>query len=380
MVKTKKKRIAILTGGGDCPGLNVAIKTVAQYAMNTYGWEVIGVKNALNGIVSDIKFSDTDVDSDIIKFFPAYSFGEYVRQGGTFLGSFKQLKHGKYKKVKNDEELVATMLPDFKRNIKKFHIDGLIATGGDGTMFMINYLCEKCGIPFVGIPKTIDNDTPGTEISIGFSSAVDSIVNAMDSIFWTAKGHKRTIVTQVMGRDTGHLAMHAGVASSADVILVPEIPYTIKGVVNHLREIQKREHRDYFIVVVAEGAGLENGKPLPKDSGYSVAEYVSKAIQDAGIDSRSGNLGYIQRGGLPNGYDRMLASELAVMAVDLMASGKTAVMAGMQHGKPTEVPLKKVCKKETRGLNLSSPIIDTAIKTGIYIGEVGKIIKKSKAK
>ena len=378
MIKSKKKRIAILTGGGDCPGLNVVIKTVAQYAMNHYGWDVIGVKNALNGIVSDIKFSDTDVDSDIVKFFPAYSFGEYVRQGGTFLGSFKQIKHGKYKNVKNDEELVAVMLPDFKRNIKKFHIDGLIATGGDGTMFMLNYLCEKCGIPFVGIPKTIDNDTPGTEISIGFSSAVDVIVNAMDSIFWTAKGHKRTIVTQVMGRDTGHLAMHAGIASSADIILVPEIPYTIKGIVNHLKEVQKREHRDYFIVVVAEGAGIENGKPLPKDSGYTVAEYIAKSISDAGFEARADNLGYIQRGGLPNGYDRMLASELAVMAIDLMANGKTAVMAGMQHGKPAEVPLKKVCKKETRGLNLTSPIVDTAIKTGVYIGDISKIMGKKK--
>lgn len=220
--KNIKKKIGILTGGGDCPGLNMVIKTVAQYAMNKYGWEVVGVKNAINGIVSDVKLSGED--SDIIEFSPSFSFSEYVRQGGTFLGSFKKIKTKRYRNVQNDEDLVSVMLPTFRKNIKEFNIDGLIATGGDGTMFMLNYLCEKSKIPFVGIPKTIDNDTPGTEISIGFSSAVDAIVNAMDSIFWTAKGHRRAIVTQVMGRDTGHLAMHSGVASCADIILVPEIP------------------------------------------------------------------------------------------------------------------------------------------------------------
>ena len=369
--KNIKKKIGILTGGGDCPGLNMAIKTVAQYAMNKYGWEVVGVKNAINGIVSDVKLSGED--SDIIEFGPSFSFSEYVRQGGTFLGSFKKIKTKRYRNVQNDEDLVSVMLPTFRKNIKEFNIDGLIATGGDGTMFMLNYLCEKSKIPFVGIPKTIDNDTPGTEISIGFSSAVDAIVNAMDSIFWTAKGHRRAIVTQVMGRDTGHLAMHSGVASCADVILVPEIPYTLSGIIKKIKDIKTKEKRDYFVIVVAEGAGLEKGKPLPKSADYTVAEYIAKALDKAGIEARADNLGYIQRGGLPNGYDRMLAAELAVLAVDLMADGQSAVMAGMKDGKPAKVPLKNVCKKETRGLNLSSPIVKTAIKSGIYIGDVKKV-------
>lgn len=369
--KNIKKKIGILTGGGDCPGLNMVIKTVAQYAMNKYGWEVVGVKNAINGIVSDVKLSGED--SDIIEFSPSFSFSEYVRQGGTFLGSFKKIKTKRYRNVQNDEDLVSVMLPTFKKNIKEFNIDGLIATGGDGTMFMLNYLCEKSKIPFVGIPKTIDNDTPGTEISIGFSSAVDAIVNAMDSIFWTAKGHRRAIVTQVMGRDTGHLAMHSGVASCADIILVPEIPYTLSGIIKKIKDIKAKEKRDYFIIVVAEGAGLEKGKPLPKSADYTVAEYIAKTLDKAGIEARADNLGYIQRGGLPNGYDRMLAAELAVLAVDLMADGQSAVMAGMKDGKPAKVPLKNVCKKETRGLNLSSPIVKTAIKSGIYIGDVKKV-------
>ena len=363
----KRKRIAILTGGGDCPGLNMAIKSIAQYAMNKYGWEVIGVKNALNGLIDDIKF-DGD-DADIISFSPSFSFSEYVRQGGTFLGSFKKIKTKKFKAVKNDEELVNVMLPFFKKHIKELNIDGMIATGGDGTMFMLNFLCEKTKIPFVGIPKTIDNDTPGTEISIGFSSAVDACVNALDSIFWTAKSHRRVIVTQVMGRNTGHLAMHSGVASGVDVILTPEISYTLSGIIKKIKSIKTTEKRDYAIIVVAEGAGREKGRALPKNADYTVAEYIAKALDGVGIEARADNLGYIQRGGLPNGYDRMLAAELGVLAVDLIADGSTAVMAGMKDGKPTKVPLKNVCKKETRGLNLSSPIVKTAKKMGIYIGE-----------
>lgn len=363
----KKKCIAILTGGGDCPGLNMAIKAVSQYAMNKYGWEVMGVKNALNGLLDEIKF-DGD-DADIIPFTPSFSFSEYVRQGGTFLGSFRKLKTKKFKDVKSDEELVEVMLPFFKKHIKELNIDGMIATGGDGTMFMLNFLCEKVKIPFVGIPKTIDNDTPGTEISIGFSSSVDACVNALDSIFWTAKGHRRAIVTQVMGRNTGHLAMHSGVASCADVILTPEIPYTLSGVIKKVKSLKTLEKRDYAVIVVAEGAGLEKGKPLPKNADYTVAEYIAKALDKAGIEARADNLGYIQRGGLPNGYDRMLAAELGVLAVDLMAEGHTAVMAGMKDGKPAKVLLKNVCKKETRGLNLSSPIVKTAKNLGIYIGE-----------
>ncbi len=366
--KSKKKRIAILTGGGDCPGLNMVIKTVSQYAMNKYGWEVIGVKNALNGLLNEIKF-DGD-DADLIKFLPSFPFSEYIRQGGTFLGSFKKLKTKRFKDINTDEKLVDVMLPLFKKHIKDLNIDGLIATGGDGTMFMLNFLCEKTKIPFVGIPKTIDNDTPGTEISIGFSSAVDACVNALDSIFWTAKGHRRAIVTQVMGRDTGHLAMHAGVSSGADIILVPEIPYTLSGIVKKIKQIKTLEKRDYFLIVVAEGCGLEKGKSLPKNANYTVAEYIVKALDKEKIDARADELGYIQRGGLPNGYDRMLAAELAVLAVDMMAEGQSAVMAGMKDGKPAKVLLKNVCKKETRCLDLNSPIVKTAVKTGIYIGEL----------
>lgn len=364
----KKKRIAVLTGGGDCPGLNMVIKTVSQYAMNKYGWEVVGVKNALNGLLNEIKFDGPD--ADLIEFSPAFSFAEYVRQGGTFLGSFRKIKTKRFKDVNTDEQLVEVMLPLFKKHIKELNIDGLIATGGDGTMFMLNFLCEKVKIPFVGIPKTIDNDTPGTEISVGFSSAVDACVNALDSIFWTAKGHRRAIVTQVMGRNTGHLAMHAGVASCADIILVPEIPYTLNGILKKVRAIKNIEKRDYFMIVVAEGCGLEKGQPLPKNATYTVADYIAKALDKEHIEARSDNLGYLQRGGLPNGYDRMLASELAVLAVDLMADGQSAVMAGMKDGKPAKIPLKNVCKKETRKLDLNSAIVKTALKMGIYIGDI----------
>lgn len=365
--KIEKKKIAVFTGGGDCPGLNMAIKAVAQYAMIHYGWEVIGIKNALNGILGDD--SILNKDGELVSLTRDFPFDSFVREGGTFLGAYRKMRTKAYEKVKNDEELVAVMLPYFIKNIKEFNIDGIIATGGDGTMFMINYLCEKAKIPFVGIPKTIDNDTPGTEISIGFSSAVDACISAMDNIYWTAKSHHRAICVEVMGRNTGHLAMHSGLASCADVILVPEIPYKIDNIEKHLKDIMKHEGRDYFIIVVAEGAGAENSKPLPKNYN-SVSEYIAKELNKRGIEIRSDVLGYLQRGGQANGYDRMLAAELSTMAVDLMANGETAVIAGMKDGKPTKIPLKNVCNKETRGLDLKSPIIRTAKSLGIYIGEL----------
>ncbi len=365
--KITKKRIGILTGGGDCPGLNMAIKAVAQYAMKQYGWEVVGVENALNGIVGD----DTLKSSGLVKMDMTFPFGDLVRQGGTFLGAYRKIRRKEYAHVKNDEQLVQAMLPEFLENVKKLNIDGLIATGGDGTMFMINYLCERAKIPFVGIPKTIDNDVPGAEISLGFSSAVDAIVEALDKIYWTAKDHHRAIVVQVMGRDTGHLAVHSGIGAGADVILVPEIPYTLAGIVKKIKDVMATEKRDYFIVVVAEGAGAEKGKKLPPKY-RSVAEYITDALMKAGIEARSDVFGYIQRGSMPNGYDRMIATELAVMAVDFMAEGDTAVIAGMKDGKPTKIPLKSVCKKETRVVDLKSPIIKTLVKLGTYIGEIKK--------
>ncbi len=365
----QKKRIAIFTGGGDCPGLNMVIKAVSQYAIFHYGWEVIGVKNALNGILGDTTIITKN--SELIELKADFPFDSFVRQGGTFLGAYRKMRTKAYENVKTDEELVAVMLPKFKKNIKELNIDGIIATGGDGTMFMVNYLCEKAKIPFVGIPKTIDNDTPGTEISIGFSSAVDACISAMDNIYWTAKSHHRAICVEVMGRNTGHLAMHSGLASCADVILVPEIPYKIANIAKHLKNIMKEEERDYFIIVVAEGAGAENGKNLPKNYN-SVAEYIANELKKYSIEIRSDVLGYLQRGGQANGYDRMLAAELGTMAVDLMANGESAVIAGMKDGKPTKIPLKNVCKKETRGLDLKSPIVKTVQNLGIYIGELKK--------
>ncbi len=369
----KAKKIGVLTSGGDCPGLNMAVKVISQYAMQKHGWEVIGIKNAINGILSDIKILEDS--PTIINFTPTFPFNSFVRQGGTFLGSYRRIKTKLYKDVQTDEELVKVMLPRFKKQIKKLGIDGLIATGGDGSMYMLNFLCGEAKIPFVGIPKTIDNDNPGTDISIGFSTAVDTCIDALDKIFWTAKGHRRAMVTEVMGRSAGHLAMHSGVGACADVILVPEIPYKLSNVIKKIRQVISVEEKDYFLIVVAEGCGLENGKPLPKGADYTAADYVAKALDDAGIEARSNSLGYLQRGGIPNGYDRMLAAEMSVMAVDLMAEGSGAVMIGMKNGKPTPITLEDVAKKQTRVLDLKSPIVSTAQKMGIYVGELkdGKI-------
>ncbi|MDR2098644.1 MAG: ATP-dependent 6-phosphofructokinase [Rickettsiales bacterium] len=355
----KKKRVGVFTSGGDCAGLNMAVMAVVKRAITGYGWEIIGIEDGQDGLTGA---------SSNFRMGLKMPFGDLIRQGGSFLGAFSRANYKD--KYVGELETRRMITADVAKGIKRLKLDAIIATGGNGTMLFASGFARAAGVAFMGIPKTIDNDTPGSDISIGCNSAVGVCTDALDNIYWTAKSHRRAIVTEVMGRDTGHLALAAGVSSNADAILVPEIPYTIDGVVKKLKSVRKTEGREHFLIVAAEGAGAEKGEKLDAQHYGNVAKYVELKLDKAGFTVRSNQLGHIQRGSLPSAFDRQLASMLSTFAVDTLASGRhKCAMVGMRDGKFVVNDLSHFDKAATRFLSTKSKIVRTACDLGIYIGE-----------
>ena len=355
----KKKRIGVFTSGGDCAGLNMAIAAVAKAGIEKHGWEMVGVCDGQDGLMAEAPSFVMGLD---------FPFDDILRQGGSFLGAFNRSNNKTA--YLGELEMIRSLKDKFAKGVKKLKLDGLIGTGGNGGLLYVNQFARAAGIPFVGIPKTVDNDVPHTDVCIGFDSAVNVCMNAIDNIYWTAKSHRRAIITEVMGRDTGHLAMHSGVAAKVDVILTPEIPYTIKGVLARIERVRKFEDKQHFLIVVAEGAGAEKGKKLDHARHGGVAEYVESKLVEAGIKCRSNELGYMQRGSVPSSYDRNLAAVFGAYAVEAFASGARAAMVARRNGKLAVVDLSKINRAETRYLDPKSDIVRAAVGLGIYIGEL----------
>ncbi len=328
MASDKKMKIGILTAGGDCPGLNAAIRGVGKTAALKYGMEVYGFSSGYLGLVNNEYKQLTLRDLSGI-----------LTVGGTILGTsrekpFKHKEYDKYVRKKPDQ---------IKENYDKLGLDCVVCIGGNGTMKTAMKLQEQ-GINVVGVPKTIDNDVWGTDMTFGFDSAVNIATEAIDRIHTTANSHKRIMVVEVMGHDTGWLTLYSGVAGGGDVILIPEIPYdrTI------LRDyILKRydEGKPYSIVVVAEGIYVpprKDGAKRNKSAGNYIAEIIEK---DTGLETRPTILGYIQRGGSPSPADRILASELGAYTAQMISEGRFGEMAAQKNGKIISIPLKKVAGK-----------------------------------
>ena len=355
----KKKRIGVFTSGGDCAGLNMAITAVVKAGMENHGWEMVGVCDGQDGLMAEAPHFTFTSD---------YPFDDVIRQGGSFLGAFNR-SNNKIEYL-GELEMIRSMTERFVKGVKKLRLDGLIGTGGNGGLLFLNRFATAANLPFVGIPKTVDNDVPRTDFCLGFDSAVNACMNAIDSIYWTAKSHRRAIITEVMGRDTGHLAMHSGVAAKVDAILIPELPYTIKGVLKRIEQAKRHEGKKHFLIVVAEGAGAEKGSPLKDSRHGGVAQYIEEKLVAEGIKCRSNDLGYMQRGSMPTAFDRNLAAEFGTFAVDVFASGSRAVMVAKRNGKLVTVDLSKYNRAETRYLDTKSDIVQAAQGLGIYIGEV----------
>ena len=358
------KRIGILTSGGDCAGLNAVIRAVTLRAINQYGWQVYGLRDGTLGLMKD--------PIDVVELKTSNFDGNLLRMGGTFLGSNnKGNLYGKITRSGKEIEISDLIIDSFK----KLELDALIGIGGDGSLKLLQSLTKKGNINFIGIPKTIDNDVKHNELSIGYDTAVDVATNALDMLQPTAASHRRAMILEVMGRDAGHIALNAGIAGGADVILIPEIPYSIKGIAKHIEKI-RGEGRNHALLVVAEAVKKEDGKK-------ATVKFVDGEVRLGGIGSYLGDkiykltdaetrvtvLGHVQRGAQPTHRDRLIASAFGVKAVDLIANGKFNRVVVWQDRSVKDVSLNDIAGK-SQTLSKNDPLIEVATALGIYIGDI----------
>lgn len=356
----RKKRIGVLTGGGDCPGLNPAIRAVTKTAIFCHGLEVIGILDGFDGLINNRtkKLSWEDVSG-------------ILTLGGTILGTSNIANPFAYGEEKKDVSKKAL------KNFCDLKLNALICLGGDGTLHIAERFYQM-GMPVVGIPKTIDNDVSATDFTLGFDSAVAVATESIDNVHNTAESHHRVMMVEVMGRYTGWLALHAGVTGGGDVILIPEIPFDINEVCQKLERRSKLGKR-FSIVVVAEGVRLQDSKKLVIERevkastdpirlggvSYRIADQIEKATN---LETRVIILGHLQRGGKPTPFDRILATQFGKQAVDLVMSGKFGCMTSLQCGEVTSVPIQSGITT-LKKVPLDSPLIQVAKAVGMCFGD-----------
>ena len=360
----KIKKIGVLTSGGDCGGLNAAIRSIFLTAKKSYNMEVHGIKNGTLGLIK----RPLDVEKLTYKSFKGF----LINQGGTFLGTnskgnpFKFYKNGKYVDV--TKKIISAY--------NTLNLDGLIVIGGDGSMKILKKIAEIGNLKIVGIPKTIDNDVGVTEYSIGFQTAVDTATKALDSLQSTAASHRRAMILEVMGRDAGHIALNAGIAGGADIILIPEIDYTIDGVIEKLYEIKKNKI-GHSLIIVAESVKKENGgnvlNSYNKQKRFGgIGHYIAQEImKKTDFECRVTSLGHIQRGATPVAIDRILASAFGACAVDLIAQRKFNRLVVWQDRKVVDVSIDEGIK-DYRQVKKEDTLFKTALSLGIYLGNKPK--------
>lgn len=333
-----KKLIGILTGGGDCPGLNAVIRAVVRKGIDTYGYEFVGFKDGWKGL---LELETIMLDRDAIR--------GTLHLGGTILGS-SRTNPGK------SPELMEKAV----KNYEAAGLDALIAIGGDDTLGVAVKLYEK-GLNIIGVPKTIDNDLMGTDMTFGFMTAVETATEAIDKLHSTAESHHRAMVVEVMGRQAGWIATYSGLAGGGDVVLIPEIPIDINYVCKLINQ-RKAMGKLYSIVVVAEGCTFEEGAELAtvsceKDEfGHvqlgGIGPRLAKEIEErTGIETRATILGHIQRGGTPTAFDRVLATRYGIAAIDLVHSRDFGKMTALRGNKILAADLKEAVK-ETKTVDL----------------------------
>ncbi len=320
------ERIGIVTGGGDCPGLNAVIRAVAK-ASAKRGWETIGFLGGYEGILEPQRYMELDYQK----------LGSLLTRGGTILGTANRgrfsakVGHGETRRLPQE------LIDGVKAGMQKLNIRGLVSIGGDGSLSIGQQLFEG-GVPLVGVPKTIDNDLEGTVMTFGFDSAVACATDALDRLHTTAESHNRVMVLEVMGRYAGWIALYAGVAGGADVILIPEIPFSYDSVVAKIQEREKAD-KHFTLIIVAEGAREKGGEFVT--AADQVANREARlggigAVVAAELERRTGKesrvcvLGHLQRGGCPTNFDRALCSMFGAEAVELIAAGKYGWMVAYQ--------------------------------------------------
>jgi len=361
--RLKHNRIGVLTSGGDCAGLNAAIRAITYRAIQGYGLSVVGILASTSGLLQrPVRFRELTLDTVTSR---------YLREGGTLL---ETVNKGDPFAYPMPDGSVVDRSREAIEGFQALNLDALIGIGGDGSARILSRLAEEGNIPFIGVPKTIDNDLAETDFAIGYMSAVDICVEAADRLQPTAASHRRTMVLEVMGRDVGWIALATAIASGADVVLVPEIPFNISKVTQHLRAAHARG-QNHALVVCSEGVRLASGETVSHafadgeirygGVGAAIAEIIGK---ETGAETRVTVLGHVQRGGSPCAFDRILASSLGAHAVDLIARGETNRYVVWKDGKATDVPLSEVAGK-TRCLKTDGMLISTARQLGMCLGE-----------
>ena len=356
------QRIGVLTSGGDCAGLNAAIRAVVRRAIQGYGWEVTGIRDGTAGLTHR-PLRHQPLDLGIFT-------GELLRRGGTMLGTVNKGNPFAYPMPDGSSQDLSGR---FVEGFRELGLDALIGIGGDGSMEILGRLARQGDVAFVGIPKTIDNDVPHTEFAIGFATAVTAVVEALDRLQPTAASHNRVMILEVMGRHTGHLALDSGIAGGADVILIPEIPFDLGKVAETIRSVRD-QGRNHALVVCAEAARRVGGEPVYEEDvegrrhyggvGHWIGHEIER-LTDA--ETRVTVLGHVQRGGTPVAMDRILASAFGVHAVDLLASGESGRMVAWQNRAVVDVSIDDVIGR-SRAVDPEGDRVRAARGLGISLG------------
>ena len=364
-----KKRVLILTGGGDCPGLNAVIRGIARSANMTDDWEVLGSVEAFNGVLNDPQRLIHLTNEEIA--------GIHVK-GGTILKTINKghpLKYpmeqpdGTIKEVDRSDELI--------QKLKDLGVEAVINIGGEGSQSLSQTFYEK-GLNIIGVPKTIDNDLSATDTTFGFQTAVQIATDSFDRLVTTGESHHRVMIMEVMGRDAGWIALHTAIAGGAEVCLIPEIPYDINKVVDRLNK-RYTKGRGFANIVIAEGAKPKGGSSYgftSEEAGYEnlrlggVAYQLSDQLRKAGCnaDIRETVLGHTQRGGTPNSYDRVLATLFGVKAFEMVLNGEFGRMVALKGQDVTSVPLKEAVTKY-KAVEPDGFTVQAAKKLGIAFGD-----------
>lgn len=359
-----KKTIAVLTGGGDCPGLNAVIRAVVRSALRE-GWRIYGVQNGFAGLVEDQ-----------MNLLDDYSVSGILPRGGTILGTTNRDNPFHYAVLENEKLVYKDMSDIAINNLRKRGIEALVVIGGDGSLRIAEKLSEK-DVNIVGVPKTIDNDIPCTERTFGFDTAMSIATEALDRLHTTAESHHRVMVLEVMGRNSGWIALHSGIAGGAHCIIIPEIPYKIDSIVD---KIMERRHlgKSHSLIVIAEGAKLEGGDvtiarmvegSFEQVRLGGVGEKLTREIEDVtNIESRCTVLGHVQRGGTPTAFDRVLCTRYGAAAFKACLEENYAAMVALQKDEIITIPLSSVADKP-HDIDPSGELVVMGRKIGISFGD-----------
>jgi len=354
------KRIGILTGGGDCPGLNAVIRAAVRTAIRDYDFEVLGIQFGFEGLLTN---SAIPLSLDAIR--------GILPKGGTLLRTTNRGNPFEYPSFEDGVQSCVDRSGECVENIHKLGIDGIIAIGGDGTLKIAQKLCDL-GIPMVAVPKTIDNDLASTDYTFGFMTAVAVATDAVDRLHTTAESHDRVMILEVMGRNAGWIALYSGMAGGADIILIPEIEYTPENIINSIMQREK-EGSNFDLIVVAEGAKRVGGEEAYIDRrsrrlggiAYQVAEDIARHINH---EIRVTILGHIQRGGSPIAFDRILASRFGKAAADLIGQKKFGKMVALRGDEIVDVNIRDAVSNP-KYVDPDGQMVMTARSLGVSFGD-----------